>query len=359
MREEEMVEMGKEAAGTGGASAELAQGAMKILEMISGYWVTQVLRATAELSLADHVAAGIATSEEIAAHEGSDPATTYRLLRAAASLGLFADAGEHRFRVTPMGSLLCKGAPGSMRETAIAQGSPFHWQVWGALPEAVRKGRTQMHSALGLPEDATIFDYFAAHQEEGRTFAASMSNASNLVVEDVAQTLKLDSVSTAVDVGGSNGDLVLALLKITPGLQGVVLDRPLVVDEAVRAAQKAGVSQRFSAVTGDFFKEVPAADLYLLKMILHDWNDDQCVQILRNCRASAKPGGRAVVIESVIGKIGEPSFAAILDMNMLAATNGQERDFEEFDALYAAAGWKRTSTTPTRTPQFIQELVAI
>ncbi|WP_416960423.1 methyltransferase [Streptomyces sp. Agncl-13] len=339
--------------------AELAQNAMRMLEMISGYWVTQILRATAELSLPDHVAAGAATPEEIAKREGSDPRTTYRLLRAAASLGLFADAGDGRFSVTPMGGLLRKGAPGSLREMAIVQGAPFHWQTWGALPDAVRKGGTQMQAALGLAEGDTVFDYFGKHPEEGGLFAASMANATGMVIDDVSAAVDLDGVSVAVDVGGSTGALVHTLMKTRPELAGMVLDMPHVVDSAVQAAGEAGVLDRFTAVPGDFFEDVPAADLYLLKMVLHDWDDAQCLTILRNCRASAKPGARAVVVESVVDKVGEPGFGALLDINMLAATHGQERDFAEFDALYAASGWQRVSTKPTRTPQFIQELVAV
>ncbi|MCD0482598.1 acetylserotonin O-methyltransferase [Streptacidiphilus sp. ASG 303] len=339
--------------------AESAQNAMTMLEMISGYWVTQILRATAELSLVDHVTAGASTAEEIAAREGTDPATTYRLLRAGASIGLFGDAGDRRFRVTPLGGLLRKGAPGSLREMAIVQGSPLHWQSWGVLPDAVRKGGTQMQAALGLAEGETQFDYFGRNPEEGAYFAAAMSNATGVVIDDVTRMLDLEGVSLAIDVGGSTGALVQSLMKTRPGLTGMVLDLPHVMDSAVRAAEEAGVLDRFSAVPGDFFKEVPAADLYLLKMVLHDWDDEQCVQILRNCRASAKPGTRGVVIEAVVGRIGEPSFGALLDMNMLAGTTGQERDFDAYDALYAASGWRRTSTLQTSTPWSVQEIVAV
>lgn len=144
-----------------------------------------------------------------------------------------------------------------------------------------------------------------------------------------------------------------------PGLQGTVVDLPHVRDSAVEAAKEAGVADRFTAVAGDFFKEVPGADLFLLKQILHDWDDESCLTILRNCRSAAKPGARAVVVESVVGGVGEPSFGALLGMNMVVAAEGQERGFEQFDALYAATGWRRVSTKPTRSPQFVQELEAI
>ena len=161
------------ALGPNDGEAELARDAMKLMEMISGYWVTQILRTVAELSLADHVAAGVATAEEIAGRERSEPKATYRLLRAAASLGLFSDAGDGRFGVTPMGNLLRKGAPGSFREMAVLQGSPLHWQSWGALPDAVRKGSTQAQAALGLEEGETQFDYLDRHPEEAAFFAAA------------------------------------------------------------------------------------------------------------------------------------------------------------------------------------------
>ncbi|MFF7234676.1 methyltransferase [Streptomyces sioyaensis] len=350
--------MGEEAV-IPGSDVELARGAMKLLEMISGYWVTQILRASAELSLPDHVAAGAATAEEISEREGSDPKATYRLLRAAASLGLVDDAGNGRFSVTPMGALLRKGAPGSLREMAIVQGAPLHWQSWGAFPDAVRKGGTQVRAALGLADGENGFDYLGEHPEEGAHFAAAMSNATGIVIGAVTEALDLEGVSVAVDVGGSTGALVHALMKSRPELTGAVLDLPQVADDAAQAAKEAGVSDRFRMVSGDFFVEVPAADLYLLKMILHDWDDAQCVTILRNCRASAKPGARAVIIESVVGGVGEPSFAALLDMNMLAVMHGQERDLSAFDALYVASGWRRVSVRPTGTSQFVQELVAV
>jgi hypothetical protein len=318
------------------------------------------VRAAAELSLADHVAAGASTTEEIAKLEASDPATTYRLLRAAASLGLFASEGDRRFSVTPLGRLLRKGVPGSLREMARVHGLPAHWQSWGTLTDAVRAGQTQMNVALGLPAGQDVFDYFAEHPEEGAVFAAAaMSDATGMMIEDVVSAVDLSAVSVAVDVGGAYGAQVQAMMQASPGLKGIVLDRPSVVDEAIRQAAEAGLADRFTGVAGNFFEEVPSADLYLLKMILHDWDDDACRTILRNCRASARPGARALVVESVIGTIGEASFAALLDMNMLAGTFGQERDYAEFDALYAATGWRRTAVTPTRTPQIIQELEAI
>lgn len=154
--------------------------------------------------------------------------------------------------------------------------------------------------------------------------------------------------ATAVDVGGADGQLVLELMAAHPGLRGQVLDLPHAAERAREEAGKRGLADRFTAVAGDFFTAVPGADLYLLKTVLHDWDDDQCVSILRNCRAAVNDGGRALVVETVVGKIGESDFAALSDMAMLAVTNGIERDLDEFDALFAASGWRRGRTLPCR-----------
>jgi hypothetical protein len=340
------------------SEARMAANANTMLEMITSYWVTQTLRAVCDLRITDHLADGATTPAEVAEREGSDPSTTFRLMRAAASIGILGFA-DGTFTVTELGSLLRAGAPGSLRDMALVMGAPLHWQTWGCLPEAVRRGRNQLPAAFGLPEDASGFDYFATHPEEGALFSAAMSNATDMITEDVATMIELTGVSSAVDVGGAHGALVLTMMRNNPELRGIVLDRTEVVPGAEQAARDAGLADRFTAVGGDFFAEVPAADLYLLKMILHDWNDEDCVRILGNCRASAKPGTRAIVVESLVEPVGEPGFAALLDLNMLAGTNGRERDLAEFDALYAKTGWRRGSQRQTRTAHVIQELTAI
>nr|WP_256979539.1 methyltransferase [Streptomyces sp. NRRL B-24085] len=179
-----------------------------------------------------------------------------------------------------------------------------------------------------------------------------------LVTQGAIAALSTTDVSTVVDVGGSNGDFVLALMEADPGLTGQVLDLPHVVDGARAEAEKRGLSGRFSAVAGDFFEDVPPADLYLLKTILHDWDDDQCTAILRRCRSAVHEGGRALVVEMVIGEPGRPDLATLSDMAMLTMTNGMERDLDEFDALFAASGWRRSKTYPVGAGYFGLELVA-
>jgi len=312
---------------------------MALLGMIHGYWNSQVVRAAADLRLADHLAAGPRTAEDVASLESSDPHATYRLMRACAGLGLLAYDGDGRFSVTPAGALLQSGVPGSLRDHALAFGAPGHWLPWGQLPEAVRKGGTQAAAVLG----AGLFDYLAGQPEEAAQFAASMQALTGAIAADAAQVIDASGVSLAVDVGGGTGQLVRELMRINHGLHGLVLDFPDAAKAARQAADADGLGTRFSAEAGDFFAAVPAADLYLLKAILHDWDDDSCVRILRNCREAARPGARMIVIENVIRDLARDRFTTLLDMNMLAVTTGQERDLAGYDELFAASGWQRTA----------------
>ena len=312
---------------------------MALLGMIHGYWNSQVVRAAADLRLADHLAAGPLTAEEVAGLESSDPHATYRLMRACAGLGLLAHDGDGRFSVTPAGALLQTGVPGSLRDHALAFGAPGHWLPWGQLPEAVRKGETQAAAVLG----GGLFDYLAGQPEEAAQFAASMQALTGAIAAEAAQVIDASGVSLAVDVGGGTGQLVRELMRVNDGLRGLVLDFPDAARAAREAAEAEGLGLRFSAEAGDFFAAVPAADLYLLKAVLHDWDDDSCVRILRNCRAAARPGTRMIVIENVIRDLARDRFATLLDMNMLAVTTGQERDLAGYDALFAASGWQRAA----------------
>ena len=328
---------------------------MALLGMIHGYWNSQVVRAAADLRLADHLAAGPLTAADVAGLESSDPRTTYRLMRACVGLGLLAHEDDGRFSVTTAGALLQSGVPGSLRGHALAFGAPGHWLPWGQLPEAVRKGGSQAAAVLG----ADLFDYLAGQPEEEAQFAASMQALTGAIAADAAKVIDVTGVSLAVDVGGGTGELVRALLRGSDGLHGLVLDLPDNADAARRAAAAEGLGARFTGVAGDFFAAVPPADLYLLKAVLHDWDDDACVRILRNCRDAAGPGGRAVVIENVIRDLVKDRFTAMLDMNMLAVTTGEERDMARYDELFAASGWQRTAVHALPGARSLIELRAI
>src|ERR1700761_8504015 len=203
---------------------------MALLGLIHGYWNSQVVRAAADLRLADHLAGGALTAADVAGLESSDPATTYRLMRACAGLGLLAYDGDGRFAVTPMGALLTTGAPGSLRDHALVFGAPGHWLPWGRLPEAVRKGGTQAADVLG----AGLFDYLAGQPEEAAQFSAALAEITGTLAAAAAKVLDTSGVSLAVDVGGATGELVRELMRANDELRGAVLDLP----HAAEAAQR-------------------------------------------------------------------------------------------------------------------------
>jgi hypothetical protein len=325
-------------------SAEPAADAARMLGLIAGAPITQILHAVAALHIPDHLADGPRTATEVSGREGSHPRATYRLMRAAASLGLLSHEGEQRFGLTRQGELLRTGVPGSLRSLVLVHAGRAHWQSWALFPEAVRRGSSQAEEALGM----SVFDYYAQPENaaEAAAFAEAMGGMSGLVTRGVVDALSTEGASTAVDVGGADGQLVLELMAKDLRLSGCVLDLPHAAERARQEARDRGLADRFSGVAGDFFVEVPPADLYLLKTVLHDWDDDRCVTILRNCRSAVNDGGRAVVVEMVLGGVGEPGLSTISDMVMLSVTGGLERDLDEFDALFAASGWRRTATYP-------------
>ncbi|MEV0471263.1 methyltransferase [Streptomyces prunicolor] len=323
-------------------SAE-AQDYERMMGMVTGFWVTQTVRAAALYNFADHLAAGTDTAEAIAEAESIDPDATRRLLRTCASLGLMtSDDGRH-FTGTSLLSTLRQDDPHSLRHFAISQSAPGHWLPWGTFPEAVRTGLHQVTAAHG---QANIFDYFAEHLDEASSFTESMSNLSQAAARDIAAVLDTKGVTLALDIGGAGGDVIRAMMTANPELDGGVFDLPHIAPAAAEAAKADGLDHRFTAVGGDFFASVPSADLYVLKYILHDWDDASCVRILQNCRAQLAKGGRIAVVELLVGEVGRPGLAPLMDMNMLAMTGGRERHIAEFDALFTAAGLHRVNVTP-------------
>ena len=326
----------------------------RMLQMITGYWVSQTVGAVAALGIVDHVARGARRPDAIARACGADPAATVRLLRAGASLGLFT-SGEDGYGITPLGETLGSG-PGSMRGMAIAQTGPGHWLPWGRFVDAVRTGTRQTPAALG----AEIFEHYAAHPEEAAAFSSAMDGLSAMVAREVALNLDTAASRRVVDVGGANGALVWALLEKNAALSGILLDLPDVVDGArtALAARGLGLAARCEVVGGDFFQAVPAGDLLLLKQILHDWDDEQCRLVLANCAKALQPGGRVVVVEQIIPDDGRPSPATLMDLNMLVMLRGRERTLREYEALLASAGLRVTRVLQTRSPFSVVEASA-
>lgn len=306
----------------------------RMLQMITGYWVTQVVRTAAELRIADHLHPSGATPAEVAAAESLDPQATFRFLRACASLGLAACQDGDMFTATPLLETLRTDHPGSLRDLALYGGTASHWAPWGNLSEAVRTGTPQAEATLGAP----FFDWLAGRPDEARVFTAAMTAMTRDLAHQLADVIDLKGVRTAVDVGGASGNFIHTLMLRHTELTGTVLDLPHVGADAVASAERLNVADRFTFVGGDFFEKIPTADVHLLKFVLHDWDDDSSVRILRNCRDSLTPGGRILVAELTVDDLGTPGLPPLMDLNMMTLSTGRERSVDEFRRLFQRAG---------------------
>jgi hypothetical protein len=269
-----------------------------------------------------------------------------RLLRACASLGLVTYDGECRFTATSLLNTLRTDNAQSLRDLAMLMAGPGNWLPWGRFVDCVKTGEPQAVAALGK----MVFEYIAERPAESQTFTRAMKRAITFVTEEVARILDTHSATVIADIGGAGGSLLHAVLQANPAPSGIVFDLPNIAEIAKGATAEIGLERRVTSVGGDFFEAVPAADLYLLRYILHDWDDAACIRILQNCRRAMLPGGRVAVIEQVLGDIGQPGPAPLMDLNMMVMLGGRERSETEYGQLFAAAGLRLATTIETNTP---------
>ena len=327
------------------SSANAPPPAEVMFRMITGFWVSQIIGVAARLNIAEHLQGGAKSAEELSRLTETEPSALFRVLRAAASLGVFTLGADDRFSLTPLGETLRSGVPGSMREMAIMQTARGHWLPWGKLEDAVRTGKAQAVATLGCE----LFEHYASTPEEAAAFSGAMGNLSALVASEVAVHVDTSGLTRAVDVGGAEGTLIAALMAKNPSLAGIVFDLPHVTAAATAKLEARGLLGRCTVVAGDFFTSVPSGDLYVLKQILHDWNDEQATTILRNCARSMTARGRVAIVEMVIPDDGSPTPAQLMDVNMLAILPGRERTQAEYTALLADAGLRFDRLVPTHS----------
>ncbi len=325
-----------------------------VAQMIFGKWVAMALSVAAQLRVADSLATGPKSVADLAAETGAHAPSLYRVLRALASVGVFAEGADGRFGQTPLSEVLRSDVPGSMRAVADYCGADWSWRPWGKLLDTVRTGRTAFDEVFG--EQA--FEYLARHPAESAVFNEGMTGFSMQESPAVAEAYDFSPFGTIVDVGGGHGHLLCTILKKHPGPKGIVFDSPHVAEGATPRIAAAGLAGRCRAEGGDFFASVPAGDAYVMKHIIHDWPDDKAMAILRNCRAAAKPGAKLVLVEMVIPPGNGPSPGKLLDLEMLVIASGKERTEGEYADLLAGAGWKLAGITPTKSPTSVIEGVA-
>lgn len=325
----------------------------KMFQMITGFWVSQMIGAIAELGVVDALTEKPDTPEGLAPRVGADSRALARLLRTAAAVGLVAAGPDGRWAPTPLGATLRSAVPGSLRDMAIAQTAPGHWLPWGRFTDAVKSGTRQTPATLG----GELFEHYGKNPREAAAFSGAMRGLAAMVAREVASVVDTRASSVVVDVGGATGTLLAAVVGANERLRGLLLDLPHVAEDARAALVQAGVGARCEVLAGDFFQRVPEGDLYLLKQVLHDWNDDQARLLLRNIAASMRPGGRVVIVEMVIPNDGRPTAAQLMDLNMLVLVPGQERTQAEYGALLADAGLRIERLVETHSPFQILEAV--
>lgn len=314
-----------------------------ILQMLTGYWVSQALYVAAKLRIADLVKDGPKAVTDLAHACGAHGPALHRLLRMLASVGVFAEDSQGRFSSTPLAQCLVDG-PGSQRDAALMMGEE-HYRCWGELEYSIRTGKTAFDHIFGKP----IFDYLSQHPEQAKTFDAAMSGIHGPETQAMLEAYNFSGIGTLVDIGGGNGSVLCATLQRYPNLRGILYDLPGVIERAQRNIDLAGLTPRCQTIGGSFFDAVPpGGDAYLMRHIIHDWTDEQSLTILRHCRQVMGQGTRLLLVESVIPPGNEPSFAKQLDVNMLVIPGGQERTEHEYRELFQAAGFRLARIVPTR-----------
>lgn len=317
-----------------------------LMQMASGAMLTQALRVVAELGVADVIGDGAKECDEIAGAVGADPRSLYRVMRSLAAVGVFSESSKRTFENTAMSSLLRTDDPGSMRNTIVFMGAPWHFNVWSEMRHSVETGKSAWSKYHGVE----VWNWLQNHPAEAENFNRTMTELSYMAAPPIVQAYDFSGVHTIVDLAGGHGYLLSQILKANPSLRGILFDTPSVISGAGKFFEEAGVDDRVEKVSGDFFQSVPAADAYLMKHIIHDWDDEKSVAIMRNINAAMTGDGRLLLAEMVVPEGNEPHYSKVLDLEMLTSPGGIERTAEEYSALFEAAGFRLNRIVPTRSP---------
>jgi hypothetical protein len=319
-----------------------------VMELMMAAWASQASGTIARLRLADHIAQGADTPASLAERTKGSPDALHRLLRAGAMIGIVREVAPKKYALTDVGELYRSDHPRSMRSLLDAESAPGHWLPWGRLDECVRRGGSVAEEVLGTD----VWSYYGKHGDEGRAFSEGMTGLSMAALGAISEAWTPPAAKHVVDVGGSHGAFLDFVLGRLPDAKGTIYDLPHVIDSAK-------ARPRVALAAGSFLENVPAgADLYLLKHIIHDWDDARCTQILNNVRAAMAPGATVVIVEMLIPEDGSPSPAILLDLNMLVMLPGRERTATEMTALLATAGLAMQRVVPTHSPFAVIEAKA-
>jgi hypothetical protein len=332
----------------------------RLIQQLFGLYPAQVLHTLVTLAIPDQLAGGACPVADLAKATDTHEPSLRRLLRSAIGLGLVQSVAGSGVALTEVGQLLRADVPGSIRNLVLLWGGDAGWRSWGQLAYSIQTGRTAFEHLVGR----TLFEHLADHPEQRAVFNQALAESTRAAAAGIVEVYRLDGRQRLVDVGGGNGTLLAALLRANQHLAGVLLDRPSTITEAHAVLGGAGVLDRCEVVGGNFFDGVPTgADAYLLKSVLHDWADEQCRSILRNCRAAMADDAVLHVIEPIVptddAALMRETMMLTSDLNMLVCTGGIERTEDEFKALLADTGFRLTTVTRCPAPSNLSVLRAV
>ena len=327
----------------------------QVMQVATGYIASSALHVAVALNVADHLAGGPKTAEDLATATDTQADGLYRILRLLASVGIFREVGPRRFGLTPTAEILRSDVAGSIRGMALFLPDPMHFRVYANLMHSVRTGRPAVETTLGMP----LFDYLAQHPDASKVFNDAMTALSAPVAGAAIDAYDFGRYPVIVDVAGGHGEVLMAILKACPGARGVLAEVGHVAEGARQRIASAGLSDRCQAVECDFFKAVPSGgDAYVMKHIIHDWDDTRASTILQNIgTAMGAKRGTVILLESVIPNGPEPDFGKFLDIEMLLLPGGRERTADEFKMLFDRSGFELTKIIPTKSPLSVVEAI--
>jgi C-methyltransferase len=329
------------------AHQRLAPAPVTMIELILAGWMSQAIAAAVELGIADALAEGPLTAEDLAGRIGADADAVDRLLRALVSRGVFRRHSDGAYGLNPLADTLRSDAPSSMAGAALFYGSPQRREDWSTLAEAVRSGKATIPMLRGKG----FFEYLSEDPQLAKLFNDAMTSVSALAERTVVAAFDFNACPVVVDVGGGHGRLLATILASAPSAHGVLYELPDVAAGAPPLIAKLGVAERVHVETGSFFDSIPpGGDAYVLKHVIHDWPDDEAVQILRNLRAASEANTTVLLVELVIPEHDREFIGKWADLEMLLGANGRERTAAEYRALLGRSGFKMTRVVPTASP---------
>jgi hypothetical protein len=329
-----------------------AAAVQQLMQLSTGYIASTCLYLAVKLRIPDRLASSPRTAGDLAKELSLNEDALFRVLRTLTSLGVFEERAPRTFANNLASSMIRSGTPGSMYEMALWMSDPFHFMVYADATHSLQTGKPAIEKTFGMP----VFEYFSKQPELSEVFNHAMTMFSGMVVPAVLEVYDFSGIGTLVDVAGGHGRVLTSILEKYPAMNGVLFDLEHVLAGARPIIESRGLAGRCRTIAGDFFKNVPeGGDAYIMKHIIHDWDDERATAILKNIRASMNRGGRLILLESVVAAGNQPDFAKLIDLEMLLLPGGRERTEQEFRDLLAGAGFTLTRIVPTKSPLSVIE----